>query len=266
MVAAPSFRLTFRRLKLIGRSALSTYVSRTLPHVMKKNVIVSVIVGLFVASGLAQNQSALWRELLADSATSLKAGDYGRALKRSDRLIAEMVDRLGPGDLEAQAFAIALTHRALAHAGLGNTDDALWYWHAALSLYPALARSDISMFGAPGQFLKTHPARPIESALPVEGARPLGDVEITPPKLLKRVEPQFPPGAKAFAVDGVLIVQVVIEASGRVSSPLILKALPAPTLSYAALEAVKRWRFQPAKIRGEPSPVLFNLTVNYKLR
>jgi TonB family protein len=49
-----------------------------------------------------------------------------------------------------------------------------------------------------------------------------------------------------------------------VRSPSIQKALPAPTLSYAALEALRRWKFEPARVGGTPIAFLFNLTINYK--
>jgi TonB family protein len=200
-----------------------------------------------------------WQDLLADSSVALKSGDYRRALKISNRVVSEMVEMLGPGDAATQAFGIALVHKALANAGAGNADDALWYWHTAINLYPGIAQTDLSAFGSAGQFLKDHP-------LPsVDGVARFGDSHVTPPKLLKRVAPEFPAGARAFGVSGVLIVEVVIDKSGHITSPRIRRALPAPTLSYAALEAVKRWRFEPATVNGEAVPVLFNLTVNYKL-
>ena len=79
------------------------------------------------------------------------------------------------------------------------------------------------------------------------------------------MEPEFPRGAQAFGVTGVLIVEVVIDRTGRVTSPHVLKPLAAPTLSYAALEAVKQWRFEPGRIGGESVPGICNLSVNYKI-
>ena len=86
---------------------------------------------------------------LGDSATALKSGDYAKALKIDERLIDDMVERLGPGDAESKWFAVAVLHKAVALAGLGRNDDAVWYWHVALNIYPAIAESDMSMFGAP---------------------------------------------------------------------------------------------------------------------
>ena len=80
----------------------------------------------------------------------------------------------------------------------------------------------------------------------------------------EQVRPPTICGAQEFDVGGILIVEVVIDKQGRVTTPRVRKPLPAPTLSYAALEAIKQWRFGPGRVGGEPVEVLFNLTVNYK--
>jgi periplasmic protein TonB len=44
----------------------------------------------------------------------------------------------------------------------------------------------------------------------------------------------------------------------------VLKPLPFG-LDQAAVEAVKRWKFKPGTLNGQPVDVIFNLTVNFKL-
>ena len=190
---------------------------------------------------------------------ALKAGDHRKALRLANRTVDDMVDKLGPGDASMQWFIVAVTHKAVAHAGLGEHEEALWFWHAMLSLNPKLAESDMGPFGAAGEFLKQNivPAACVPPAVRLHAS-------LTPPKLIKRVSPKYPHAAHAFGVSGVLILEIIITADGRVQSPRVLKPLPAPTLSYAALDAVRRWRFEPAKADGTPVPVIFNLTVNYK--
>ena len=195
---------------------------------------------------------------LGDSATALKSGDYAKALKIDERLIDDMVERLGPGDAESKWFAVAVLHKAVALAGLGRNDDAVWYWHVALNIYPAIAESDMSMFGAPAEFLKQHPLAP-PAASPVGG-------NIHPPKTIKRVEPRYPMGARAFRVSGIAIFTCVIDKNGSLSDIAMKKALPAPTLSYMAMEALRQWKFEPATIDGKPVDVFFNLTISYTLR
>ena len=44
----------------------------------------------------------------------------------------------------------------------------------------------------------------------------------------------------------------------------VLKPLPFG-LDQAAVEAVKKWKFKPGTLNGQPVDVIFNLTVNFKL-
>jgi TonB family protein len=200
---------------------------------------------------------------LGDSATELKNRDYAKALKIDERLIDDMIARLGPGDAEAKWFSVAVAHKAMALAGLGRDDDALWYWHAAVNLYPDIAGSDMSMFGAPAEFLKAHPlAERID--LPDLGRTQMANIR--PPSTIKRVEPLYPEAARRFRVSGYAIFECVIDKSGSVRDLRLLKGLPSPTLTYCAMEALRQWKFQPATLDGAPVDVRFHLTINYKLR
>jgi len=234
---------------------------------MRLRSMVLFFVAVSAMAGLREDEIRReWATKINQSADLLQHGDYKRALRIDDRLIGDMEEMLGPGDAGAQVFGTVVTHKALAEAGLGNYGDALWYWHTALALFPRLAEADLSTFGEAGKYLKEHPPdlpRQLEG-----GGQPmaLSTSAVKPPRLVKRVEPVYPEGANAFDVGGILIVEVVIDKEGRVTAPRVRKALPAPTLSFAALEAVKQWRFEPGRVEGEPVPVLFNLTVNFKPR
>jgi TonB family protein len=196
-----------------------------------------------------------WRKAVTENAANLKKGDYSNSLIASDRVLAEMVKFLGAGASEDEMLATVLTQKALAQAGLGNINESLWYWYIAQEISPAAVRSDLSGFGAPGEFLKRHPFV-IADANPGPGT--------TAAKVLKQVVPTFPAGASHFGA-GDLIVHIIIDRNGSPTLPHIVHPLPAPTLSFVALEALKRWQFAPAKQNGGPVSFPFNLTVHYKL-
>lgn len=200
---------------------------------------------------------------LADSAAALKAHDWAKALKISDRTIRQMMDVLGPGDAESKWFSIAVAHKALALAGLGRNEDAVWEWQMALNIYPALAKSDISSLGAPAEFLKSQSLPPTWD-VPRVGVQD-DKHAITPPKLRKRVEPAYTRGATAFGIKGAAVFETVIGKDGSVHGIRMLKGLEAPTLSYAAMQALRQWKFEPGKLDGQPVDVIFNLTINYKM-
>jgi periplasmic protein TonB len=89
---------------------------------------------------------------------------------------------------------------------------------------------------------------------------------ITPPKPRRQPKPEFPQGARHFNVEGILILEVVITADGKITAPMIIQPLPAPSLSYTALQALRRWEFEPAVVHGQPVPVIFNATFSYNMR
>ena len=84
------------------------------------------------------------------------------------------------------------------------------------------------------------------------------------PVAMERPEPLYTDAARKARIQGTVIVEAVISKSGRVEDVRVLKGLPAG-LSQQAEEAVKKWRFKPGTLNGEPVAVLFNLTVAFKL-
>lgn len=104
--------------------------------------------------------------------------------------------------------------------------------------------------------------RPAASQRGPDGYLRLGE-DITPPRVLARVEPIYPPEAKAARVSGIVILETRVDESGVVRNVRVLKPLPFG-LSEAAAHAVRQWAFAPATRDGQPVPVVFNLTVNFR--
>jgi TonB family protein len=204
-----------------------------------------------------------WQQRMTETEEALKAADYRKAMRLADRTVSEMTERLGTGDKPTQLFCSALTQKALAHAGLGERAEAAWYWHIVHGLDPKLAETDLSPYGdAAGVLQECSKRQGVSSA--VEVGENHGQESIAPPKLVKQRKPKYPHGAQYFGVTGDLVVEVIVASDGSVREPRIVTPLPAPTLSFAALEAVRRWRFEPARVAGQPVDVVYNLTVKYK--
>jgi TonB family protein len=199
-----------------------------------------------------------WQDRMAETDTALKAADYRRAVQLANKTVSEMTERLGTGEKSARLFGTALTQKALAHAGLGERAEAAWYWHIALGLDPKCAETDFEPYGDAARLLQECSERQgVSSSGPV-------DQPIQPPKLVKQRKPKYPHGAHYFGVTGDLVVEVIVTSDGQVREPRIVTPLAAPALSYAALEAVKQWRFEPARLAGQPVEVVYSLTVRYK--
>jgi len=83
------------------------------------------------------------------------------------------------------------------------------------------------------------------------------------PKLISRVEPRYPPLALQTHMQGVVIVDAIIDEHGDVTE---VKAISGPPLLIqSALEAVRHWKYQPTYLNDEPVPVQLNVTVTFKL-
>jgi TonB family protein len=103
---------------------------------------------------------------------------------------------------------------------------------------------------------------------PVTGAPEVAvrvDGTITAPKKISSVEPVYPESSRLARVSGIVILQAIITPTGCLHSLKILKPLT-PELNTSALLAVSQWRFSPGLLDGKPVDVIFNLTLNFRLR
>ena len=89
-----------------------------------------------------------------------------------------------------------------------------------------------------------------------------GDVKA--PTVTKRVQPKYTEAARAARVQGVVILEAIINKNGEVEQVKILSPLPMG-LAAEAEAAVKQWRFKPGTLNGTPVDVIFNLTVNFQV-
>jgi len=116
---------------------------------------------------------------------------------------------------------------------------------------------------APYLFLVLEPRAAGASPPAGEARRVTADVK--PPVRVYGPPPSYTPEGKAERIQGVVIVQAEIDENGRVADVETLKGLPAG-LTEAALEAIRQWRFEPARdASGEAIRVLYNLTINFRL-
>ena len=84
------------------------------------------------------------------------------------------------------------------------------------------------------------------------------------PLKTRDVRPVYPPDALAAGVQGIVVVEAIIDGAGRVADARILRSIP--LLDAAALDAVKQWEFRPVLLNGVPQPVVFTTTVNFTLK
>ena len=86
-----------------------------------------------------------------------------------------------------------------------------------------------------------------------------------PPNPVREVRPVYPAKCKEKEIEGAVILQVEIDAEGKVINVELLKGVQ-KNLDQSAVEALRQWKYQPVKKDGEPVPVTFTVTVDFKLR
>ena len=101
---------------------------------------------------------------------------------------------------------------------------------------------------------------------PPSGPRVVFNPYDDPPVALSPIRPTYPEIAQEAGIEGVVIVQAFIDKKGRVKETLILKGVPNTGLDEAAMEAIRKTRFRPAKQRERAVGVWISIPVNFKLK
>jgi len=91
------------------------------------------------------------------------------------------------------------------------------------------------------------------------------DKEIKPPKLLEKVNPVYPEEARKNKIQGVVVLRVRVDEQGRVEQTMLIKS-ESSLLNKPAMDAVKQWKYEVLNLKGKPTPVVFNVTISFKLK
>lgn len=81
--------------------------------------------------------------------------------------------------------------------------------------------------------------------------------------LIHDVAPTYPPEAGRARIQGTVVLLAVIGKDGSVEDVRVESGLP--ILAEAAIDAVKRWRYKPYMLNGEPVEVDSRITINFTL-
>jgi protein TonB len=96
-------------------------------------------------------------------------------------------------------------------------------------------------------------------AVPVRVSGP-----IQPPRKIHNQAPVYPALALAARVEGTVVIDAVISATGAVQEARVITSVP--LLDEAALAAVRQWVFTPTRLGGVPVPVILTVKVEFKLQ
>ncbi len=89
--------------------------------------------------------------------------------------------------------------------------------------------------------------------------------DVRKPEKISAPQPQYTDADRKRRIQGVVIVQAIIDDWGCVRATRVIEGL-SEGLDEEALKAIRQWRFRPATLNGEPVAVYYNLTVNFRLQ
>lgn len=84
---------------------------------------------------------------------------------------------------------------------------------------------------------------------------------LSPPRILQKVEPQYPDSARRDGVEGSVTVKMEITENGKPGRVWVVGSSGRSELDEAAVKAVERWRFVPARDSSNGQPVACITTV-----
>ena len=91
-----------------------------------------------------------------------------------------------------------------------------------------------------------------------------GDVDVKPMPLF-RTRPVYPSGAMAKNITGNVHFKLLVDKDGMVKTVEITAAEPPGIFEEATVNAVRQWRFQPAKVKGEAVSCWCQSSIAYEL-
>jgi len=88
---------------------------------------------------------------------------------------------------------------------------------------------------------------------------------ITPPAIQREVKPAYTEEARRRGISGDVVLEIVVRRDGSVGDVQVIQGLGGG-LDQRAVEAVRQWRFSPARRFGTPVDVIVEVAVEFTLR
>jgi len=88
---------------------------------------------------------------------------------------------------------------------------------------------------------------------------------VSAPVVIKEVKPEYTPEAKKAKIQGVVVLECVVETDGAVGDVDVTKSLD-PGLDAEAVKAARLWRFEPGKKDKKPVRVRITLEMTFTLK
>lgn len=99
-----------------------------------------------------------------------------------------------------------------------------------------------------------------------KGIRTADDEGVVKPKVIHKESPKYPEAARKDGIQGTVNVMATIDTQGIPRGATVVSMSPgAEELAASAVDAVQRWRYEPATLNGRPVEVMYTMTVQFRL-
>jgi protein TonB len=106
------------------------------------------------------------------------------------------------------------------------------------------------------------PSPPPPPSVQTKPYRQGGDVQAA--RLIHQVNPVYPALARQARIQGIVVLEAVINKEGSIESLRIISGHP--LLTQASLDAVRQWKYRPTILNGEPVDVITTVTITFKMQ
>lgn len=117
--------------------------------------------------------------------------------------------------------------------------------------------------GVIGSVISSSSLAAVPKFIPVTPQRIRISGGVTKGLLIHRVEPTYPPLARAARVQGDVVLSAIIDTNGQIQNLQLVSGHP--MLVPAAITAVRQWRYKPYLLNGQPVEVETTVTVIFTL-
>jgi protein TonB len=81
-----------------------------------------------------------------------------------------------------------------------------------------------------------------------------------------QITPSYPASARRLGIEGTALLRVLVDSDGRVGDVVVKQSAGHPDLDRAAADAVRHWRFEPARRGADSVAMWVELPVDFRLR
>lgn len=198
------------------------------------------------------------RERIGEIDASLCQKEWVKAQALSRETIETLKD-----SFLGRELAGAVARLAVAEAGLGQQQEAIWHWQVAQNLdRGVLPKEALLTYGPPAEVLERYRLRELNEAPAGATVYRAGDLKdpVQPARKLQGESPELSKGLREISAPKWVLLQAIVGEDGRLRDPVAIGSLPG--MVYETLEDLRTWRFEPAKRAGVPVAAFYELAIN----